>query len=78
MTRITLLTSLSLVCAACSGAAITPAGRTSQATVNQAPEYATDAERARAQYYWLPRNQLPPDAGVESPTPRGAAAQGDD
>ena len=78
MTRISLLACLSLLCVACSGAEVTPAGHTSQATVNKAPEYATDAQRARAQNYWLPQNQLPPDARVEHPTRGGAAAAGDD
>jgi len=29
-----------------------------------APQYASEAQRGRALNYWLPQNQLPPDAGV--------------
>jgi hypothetical protein len=73
---------LPLLCAACSDAASNQAGLSSRtetgqspsAAVNHAPEYATDAQRARAQYYWLPQNLLPPNAGVEHPIPGGAAA----
>jgi hypothetical protein len=76
---------LPLLCAACSGATSTQAGLTSgtgtrhnpPVAVSQTREYVTDAQRARAQYYWLPQNRLPPDAGVEHPTSGGAAATGD-
>jgi len=38
------------------------------------PMYASEAQRARAQYYWLPQNQLPADAGVQPPAPQVAEA----
>lgn len=76
---------LPLFCAACSYAAspqtdlraATEARQSSSAAINNAREYVTDAQRARAQYYWLPQNQLPADAAVEHPTPGGAAAGGE-
>ncbi len=77
-----LIVLLPLLCAACSDAASTQAGLKSGTGTRQNPpaavsaprEYVSDAQRARAQYYWLPQNLLPPDAGVEHPTPGGAAA----
>ncbi len=74
---------LPLLCAACSNGASTQAGlrmgtrQNPPPAVSPAREYVTDAQRARAQYYWLPQNQLPPDAGVEHPIPGGAAAGGE-
>jgi hypothetical protein len=73
---------LLLLCAACSDATSTHSGVSSRsstrqnppAAVNPAREYVTDAQRARALYYWLPQNQLPPDAGVEHPIAGGAVA----
>ena len=44
-------------------------GAVDQSTTAATPKYATDAQRARAENYWLPQNRLSPDAGVENPTP---------
>jgi hypothetical protein len=35
------------------------------------PHYASEAQRARAQNFWLPQNQLPPDTGVAAPANGG-------
>ena len=43
-------------------------GAVDQSTTADVPKYATEAQRARAENYWLPQNQLSPDAGVEHPT----------
>ena len=72
-TRTVLAALLSVMCVACARKEIHQVNQASQANKESpaatAPKYVTEAQRARAQYYWLPRNQLLPDAGVEYPTP---------
>ena len=85
MSFLALMLFLPVLCAACSDGASTQVGlrsgtearQSSPAAANNTREQLSDAQRARAQSYWLPQNQLPADAPVEHPTPGGAAAGGD-
>ena len=64
MAKITLIVCLILTSVACAkkGPPVAQADRLSQ--TQRGPVYASEAQRARALNYWLPRNQLPEDAGV--------------
>lgn len=65
MRRIAVFIAMALTVTAC--AQTTPTAGANHPAVRAGPMYATDAQRARAINYWLPQNQLSPDAGVEHP-----------
>ena len=70
MNRLIFIACLAAVATACDRNA---EGLNSELTQNNAasvadsqPQYASEAQRARAKNYWLLQNQLPADAGVAS------------
>jgi hypothetical protein len=72
LTRIGLILALVFTVVACARqtAQIAATEPADQAAASDEPKYASEAQRGRAHYYWLPENQLPPDAEVEStPSP---------
>ena len=74
--RVILVICVAAWCAGCSPRAQAPVGRGAQPTTRaDGPHYLSEAQRNRAQHYWLPQNVLPPDAPVLPPGASLAAAQ---
>jgi hypothetical protein len=70
MSRLTFILCLALAGVGCARKEQPSAGKDAHgigaSSAGAGSMYATEAQHARAHYYWLPQNQLPPDAGIAS------------